>query len=198
MYTPGAAGSQQPPKGNEPMTALPLEPATAEDPACYCVRVALASGQTVDVPADWNGYEERVAGSDGTDPLDALVVEIESVGVPVRVQRRDLCWDDGSPIVWQPYEVDERPYHSHLLLSLSHAEAWARVIGGQGPLEFQRANDLFGDSYRFRAALLARVQQSPACAGLTPTEQNDLAWKLDSHFVDACFAAIDCRDADAR
>ena len=69
------------------------------------IRLTLASGQSIVVPVDEIMDEDRMFGSDGrcpTDPLHVMIAENN-----YWIERRDLCFDDGELIQWEPYEEKE-------------------------------------------------------------------------------------------
>lgn len=84
-----------------------------EDPdfeieAAVCVRLTLATGRVLAIPATILAEDRVVVGaggelSCGTHPLDRVQVSIETLGAPEWVERRDLCDEDGAPIDWRPY-----------------------------------------------------------------------------------------------
>ncbi len=84
------------------LTNLELESFTM--PPSVCVRLTTLSGRQVVLPARIM-TEDRVVPSNGTEGLDR--VEVLIAGESLWLERRDLCDEDGEPIVWMPYELEE-------------------------------------------------------------------------------------------
>ncbi len=74
-------------------------------PVGICVKASTASGRTLVLPCE-TVDEDRIAGSEGTDPLDRLQVEVG--GENFWVERRDLCFEDGEPVEWLPYDLPRK------------------------------------------------------------------------------------------